>query len=392
MIVENLFCGTYEMYGLLSFHLALFDEPCDGCDGLVICSCDGGGAGCERDGGECCEGDGYGGINPTSACANDTCSKGSHADRNKRFEVPTTFAVQKFESKLPSWLIGSSWAKEVIQEVHEGSCWFNAEPRSMVAKIMKQARMPNHDMSAVNNAWQFSYYGVNIVGPLPTTLEGLKILTIAIKPSLSGFGVPQTITSKEDKQFAEGFFLDFCKGLKIYQSFSPITEYMEIMNYIEKKLIRSQQAWVDDLPRILWVHRTLPRISKKETPFTLTYGSEAIIPKITHLTPEEEKSTTKERAEKRKDDDKEVALIEEAYYKSKLRKYHDTRARARPSTFGPGYFVLLACNNEGTQKQAGERPYIVNEAYENGLYKITSTSDYSVIRTMSGSKLRKFYV
>ncbi|GKE36633.1 reverse transcriptase domain-containing protein [Tanacetum coccineum] len=162
---------------------------------------------------------------------------------------------------------------------------------------------------------------------------------------------------------------------------------MEIMNYIEKKPIRSQQGWVDDLPRILWVHRTLPRNSKKETPFTLTYRSEAIIPKITRLTHEEEKSTTQEKVEKRKDDDKEVALIEEVDYKSKLRKYHDIRARARPSTFGPGYFVLLACNNEGTQNEVGERPYIVNEAYENGLYKITSTFDYSVIRTMSGSKL-----
>ncbi|GKC14515.1 reverse transcriptase domain-containing protein [Tanacetum coccineum] len=327
---------------------------------------------------------GYGGINPTFACANDTCAKGFRADRNKRFEVPTTFSVQKFESKLPSWLIGSSWAKEVIQEVHEGSCRFNAEPCSMVAKIMKQsyywpsmhretaeaiqectrcqnystaARMPNHDMTAVNNAWQFSHYGVNIVGPLPTALEGLKFLAIAIEPSLNSESLRQLLRRKINSSQKEFF-----------------------------------QISVDDLPRILWVHRTLPRISQKETPFTLTYESEAIIPKITYLTPEEEKSTTKERAEKRKDDDNEVALIEEAYYKSKLRKYHDTRARARPSTFGPGYFVLLECNNEGTQKQAGERPYIVNEAYENGLYKITSTSDYSVIRTMSGSKLRKFYV
>ncbi|GJX88518.1 reverse transcriptase domain-containing protein [Tanacetum coccineum] len=68
------------------------------------------------------------------------------------------------------------------------------------------------------------------------------------------------------------------KGLNVTQSFSPITEHMEIMNHIKKQLARSQQGWVDDLAQILWVHRTLPINSQKETPFSLTYGSEAIIP------------------------------------------------------------------------------------------------------------------
>ncbi|GKC84163.1 reverse transcriptase domain-containing protein, partial [Tanacetum coccineum] len=33
---------------------------------------------------------------------------------------------------------GPSQAKNVIQEIHEGSCGFNAEPCSMVVKVMKQ--------------------------------------------------------------------------------------------------------------------------------------------------------------------------------------------------------------------------------------------------------------
>ncbi|GJR93614.1 MAK10-like protein [Tanacetum coccineum] len=61
------------------------------------------------------------------------------------------------------------------------------------------------------------------------------------------FGVPEIITSKADKQFREGIFVDFCKGLKITQSFSPITEHVEIMNHIKKQLVQSQQIWVDDL-------------------------------------------------------------------------------------------------------------------------------------------------
>ncbi|GJT14331.1 reverse transcriptase domain-containing protein [Tanacetum coccineum] len=71
---------------------------------------------------------------------------------------------------------------------------------------------------------------------------------------------------------------DLCKGLKVTQSFSHVTEHMEIMNHIEKQLTQSQQGWLDDLAQVLWIHRTLPINSQKETLFSLTYGSEAIIP------------------------------------------------------------------------------------------------------------------
>ncbi|GJW23821.1 reverse transcriptase domain-containing protein [Tanacetum coccineum] len=91
------------------------------------------------------------------------------------------------------------------------------------------------------------------------------------------FGVPWIISSKEEKHFKEGMCADLCKGLKVTQSFSPVTEHMEIMNRIEKKLTQSQQGSVDNFAKTLWIHRTLPRNSQKETPFSLTYGSEAMI-------------------------------------------------------------------------------------------------------------------
>jgi len=35
---------------------------------------------------------------------------------------------------------------------------------------------------------------------------------------------------------------------------------------------------VDELPYVLWTYRKTPRISTGETPFSKTYGSEAVIP------------------------------------------------------------------------------------------------------------------
>ncbi|GJT18155.1 reverse transcriptase domain-containing protein [Tanacetum coccineum] len=127
------------------------------------------------------------------------------------------------------------------------------------------------------------------------------------------FGVPRIISSKEEKLFKEGMFADLCKGLKVTQSFSPVIEHMEIMHRIERQITQSQQGWVDNLAKTLWIHRTLPRNSQKETPFSLTYGSEAMIPII---------KTTDDRGRVQKEtkgkESKEVASIENAYYQNKL--------------------------------------------------------------------------
>ncbi|GKB11055.1 reverse transcriptase domain-containing protein [Tanacetum coccineum] len=37
-------------------------------------------------------------------------------------------------------------------------------------------------------------------------------------------------------------------------------------------------AWVEELPNVLLAHRTTPKTSNGETPFSLAYGTEAVIP------------------------------------------------------------------------------------------------------------------
>ena len=37
-------------------------------------------------------------------------------------------------------------------------------------------------------------------------------------------------------------------------------------------------AWLRELPNILWAYRTSARTTIGETPFRLTYGTEAVIP------------------------------------------------------------------------------------------------------------------
>ena len=37
-------------------------------------------------------------------------------------------------------------------------------------------------------------------------------------------------------------------------------------------------VWLKELPSVLWAYRTTTRTSTGETPFNLTYGTEAVIP------------------------------------------------------------------------------------------------------------------
>ncbi|PWA78384.1 reverse transcriptase domain-containing protein [Artemisia annua] len=179
-------------------------------------------------------------------------------------------------SFLSHWLrcVGPKQAANIIYEVHEGSCSIRAGPRSIVSKITKLGyywpsmhrdatdiihkceacqihsnvpRLPKQDMTSVTSAWPFSQWGIDIVGPLPVAPGGVKFLVVAIdyftkwveaKPlaSVTGrhmekfvwehiicrFEVPHIIISDSGKQFAEGVFLTFCKGLKITQSFTSV--------------------------------------------------------------------------------------------------------------------------------------------------------------------------
>ncbi|GJR46712.1 hypothetical protein Tco_1314815 [Tanacetum coccineum] len=255
-------------------------------------------------------------------------------NQNKKADALSKLASMTFEYLTKE-------AKNVIQEIQKGSCRFNAEPRSMVVKVTKQ-------------------------GPLPTDSGNLKFLAIAVE---------------HFTKWIEANPLNAVNERQIRQSFCPITEHVEIMNYVENQPVRSQQGWVDDLPQILWVHRN----NQKETPFTLTYGSEAIISKVMNLTSEKEESVTQKRDERKGNKERKVALIEEAYYQNKLRRHHNTKNRC--STFSLGDFVWLSGHSEDNHKQVQKGPYIISGAYERGLYKITDAFDHSLVHTMRGSSI-----
>ncbi|GJU52593.1 reverse transcriptase domain-containing protein [Tanacetum coccineum] len=181
--------------------------------------------------------------------------------RKIRIQVPQYKLIQGNlykRSFFTPWLrcIAPLQTDKIIKEIHEGSCGFNAEPRSMIVRITKQG-----------------YYWPSM------HREAAKAIQDCDKCK------EQSAIRKAgaDGAIAVG----------------------------KKQLVRSQQSWVDNLAKELWVHRTLPRNSQEETPFSLTYGSEAIVP-IVEAT--DDRGRTQETIKK----GKEIASIEKAHYRNKL--------------------------------------------------------------------------
>ena len=102
---------------------------------------------------------------------------------------------------------------------------------------------------------------------------------------------------------------------------------------------------MEELPHVLWTYRTTPRRSTGETPFSMTYGAEAVIPLVTSF------PTTRTSSFNSKDNDEQLtrnldlieekrenAMVQLAYYQQKLKQGYDANVKLIPLT--PGDLVL----------------------------------------------------
>ncbi|SPT19780.1 unnamed protein product [Triticum aestivum] len=104
-------------------------------------------------------------------------------------------------------------------------------------------------------------------------------------------------------------------------------------------------AWVDELPSVLWGLRTTPNRSTGRTPFFLVYGAEAILlSDLLHNAPRVELFSEAKAEQVRQDavdlleEEREMALIRSTIYQQDLRRFHARNVRGR--AFQEGDLVL----------------------------------------------------
>ena len=113
------------------------------------------------------------------------------------------------------------------------------------------------------------------------------------------------------------------------------------MNGLKKKLDDAKGRWVEELSHVLWTYRNTPYRSTGETPFSMTYRAETVIPLEagfpTLRTSSFNPSSNNELLEKSLDfieERRESANVQLAYYQHKLKQGYDANVKVRPLVSG----------------------------------------------------------
>ncbi|KAK9064300.1 hypothetical protein SSX86_015680 [Deinandra increscens subsp. villosa] len=352
----------------------------------------------------------------------------------------------------------------VMSELHEGICGTHSGPRSLVTRMMNMGyywptmytdteneirkcrgcqmhasvqRVPKHNMIPVTSPWPFYKWGIDIVGPFPEAPGRIKFLIVAVDyftkwievkavATITGkqvvsfvweqivcrYGLPGKIVSDNGKQFADNPFKSWCQELHITQVFTSVAHPQangqvertnrSIVTGIKARLGEHGKSWLNELPSVIWALRTTERTSHGHTPYSLTFGSEAVIPaeigmptyrieNISEHTNDSELLVNLALTQERRD----LAAISEARYKKQMEGYYNQRVRS--VTYRPGDYVFR--NNEASrqadQGKLGpnwEGPYQILEAHEKGSYKLATLEGKPVPRHWNAMQLKKCYM
>ncbi|GKB55248.1 reverse transcriptase domain-containing protein [Tanacetum coccineum] len=324
--------------------------------------------------------------------------KKARAVRRKSWRFAVINGTLYKKSFLGPWLrcVGPLQANYVLREIHEGSCSMHAGTRSVVAKALRTGyywptmhkdtrtliracqdcqvhkpilRNPQQKLTPITSLWPFYKWGIDIAGPFPKGPGKVKFLIVAIdyftkwieaKPvaTITGnqikkimldnivcrFGLPGEIISDNGKQFRDDPFKDWCEKLCIRQHFASVKHpqtngLVERANHslgegIKARLDARSKNWMEELPHVLWAHRTMIKSSNRDTPFSLTYETKAVIPAEigmpTLRTTEVDLVQNNEALEINLDlleERREEAAIREAKSKAKMEKYYNSKAR-----------------------------------------------------------------
>ncbi|GJY87179.1 reverse transcriptase domain-containing protein [Tanacetum coccineum] len=283
-------------------------------------------------------------------------------------------------------------------------------------------RNPQEKLTPITSPWPFYKWGIDIAGPFPEGPDKVKFLIVAMdyftkwieaKPvaTITGaqikkfvwdnvvcrFGLPGEIVSDNGKQFRDNPFKDWCEKLSIRQCFASVKHpqtngLVERANRslgegIKARLGEKNKNWVEEISHVLWAHRTMIKSSNGETPFSLTYGTEAVIPveigmptlrtaEVDMIKNNEDLGINLDLLEEKR----EQAAIQEARSKAKMEKYYN--AKVRSTSFRPGDFVYR--NNEASHAEDGgkcEGPYEVTKALGRGAYKLKDHNGNTLPRT-----------
>ncbi|KAJ9539132.1 hypothetical protein OSB04_031865 [Centaurea solstitialis] len=245
---------------------------------------------------------------------------------------------------------------QILQEMHDGECGNHSGGRSLANRISRQG-----------------YYW-------PTLRED------AVR-----FGVPSKIMCDNGSQFISEKTRKLCdeRGIKLitstpsYPQSNDLSESSNrvIINSIRKRLKEAKGKWVEELPSVLWANRTTPKTSTEQTPFSLVYGCEVVLPIEARFPVARHRTMEQNMIDLYYDLDALEELRDKAFQKmasqkAMIERYFNKKVKAK--VFQVGDYVLRHVFQNTQELNAGklsikwEGPYRISKIIGNGAYKLTT--------------------
>ncbi|GJY15657.1 reverse transcriptase domain-containing protein [Tanacetum coccineum] len=207
----------------------------------------------------------------------------------------------------------------------------------------------------------------------------------------------QSITSNNDAKYeaplAEGLGIKLVSTSVYHPQANEAVERANrsIMQGIKTRLHQEGGTWVEEFPNVLWAHRTTPKTSNGETPFSLAYGTEAVIPaeigiptrRVIQESDERNKETLRLNLNLL-EEQREIATIRETRRKQQVEKYYNQRVHHKQFKVGEFFLrknKLSKVENTCKLRPKWEGPYEVVETYGTGTYKVLSMDGAEIPRT-----------
>ncbi|XP_056688315.1 uncharacterized protein [Spinacia oleracea] len=371
----------------------------------------------------------------------------------KSFSLPFLRCLTAFESA------------RLIEEMHEGTCGNHAggkplaiicqrqgyywptmleDCRAYVKKCEKCQKfsavinLPANDLMPILNPIPFAQWGMDIVGPFPMAAGGRKFLIVAVdyftkwieaepvakitanqvkkfiwKNIITRFGLPQAIVFYHGSQFDCAPIQCFLGLYRVKLAHSSVCHPQsngqaeaankQILAALKKKLEDCKGKWADLMPEILWCNRTAIKEATGESPFKLSFGSEAVIPaemalptmRIQHYDEERNDQLLRHQLDFMPEI-RMKAEVSSAAYKSRMSRAYNKKVRHRP--LGVGDLVLRRTaatgkgNAQGKLTANWEGPYQMWEEIVPGSYRLMQMDGTALKNSWNASTLRKYYV
>ena len=245
-----------------------------------------------------------------------------------------------------------------------------------------------------------------------TNIRDVDVKRFIWKNIVTRFGVPYVPISDNGLQFDNKVFRKYCSDLGIknrhstpaYSQGNGQAEAVNkvIVNRLKKRLEDAKGKWVEELPHVFWTYRTTPRKSTGKTPFSMTYGDEAVIP-FENGFPTMRTSTfnsdgNDELLRKNLDlieERRENAMVQLAYYQHKLKQGYDMNIKLRPLALGDFVLRKVLGNTKnpawGKLGPNWEGPYRITSVAGIGAYYLEDLDEKTILHPWNVNNMKRYY-